>query len=163
MTSESNAMPSAFPLFMLSSEPVPERAPFVQTLGTGAIVSFEGIVRNSNDGKAVVELEYSAYSALAEREGSRIVRECSERFGLLAGSCVHRIGLLRPGDVAVRVWAASAHRHEAFQACEAIIDAIKASVPIWKREVYVNGDEAWVMCDGCSPRLSTRGERATPR
>ena len=61
-------------LFMLSSEPLPESPPFVPTLGTGAIVSFEGIVRDNNDGKAVVELEYSAYAALAEREGSRIVR-----------------------------------------------------------------------------------------
>ena len=138
--------PSA--LFRLSPNTLPERPPFAPTQAVGAVVSFEGIVRDNNDGKKVVELEYSAYPALAEREGSRIVRESIERFGLLAGYCVHRVGKLRPGDVAVRVWAAATHRREAFRACERIIDEVKATVPIWKREVYANGDEAWVTCEG---------------
>jgi molybdopterin synthase catalytic subunit len=132
--------------FMLLSEPLPARPPELPGLGVGALVSFEGIVRDNNDGKTVVELEYSAYPELAEREGARIVRESIASFGLLAAYCVHRTGVLRPGDVAVRVWAAAAHRGEAFRACEAIIDAVKASVPIWKREVYASGDRAWVSC-----------------
>jgi molybdopterin synthase catalytic subunit len=132
--------------FVLTSEPVPQAPPFSLTSSMGAIVSFQGIVRDNNDGKAVVEIEYSAYPELAEREGNRIVRESIERFGLLAGGSVHRLGLLRPGDVAVRVWAAAAHRREAFLACEFVIDAIKATVPIWKRETYASGDKAWVTC-----------------
>jgi molybdopterin synthase catalytic subunit len=137
---------TASPLFTLLAEPLPDKQPFPPMPGVGAVVSFEGVVRDNNDGKAVVELEYSAYQVLAEREGSRIVRDNIDRFGLFAGFCVHRIGVLRPGDVAVRVWAAAAHRREAFAACAGIIDAIKASVPIWKRETYVGGDRAWVTC-----------------
>jgi molybdopterin synthase catalytic subunit len=146
--------PNTHPLFMLSSEPLPARPPFAPTSSTGAIVSFEGIVRDNNDGKAVVELEYSAYPELAEREGSRIVGESIERFGLTAGCCVHRIGVLRPGEVAVRVWAAAAHRREAFHACELVIDAVKARVPIWKRETYANGDKVWVTCEGRTASLT---------
>jgi molybdopterin synthase catalytic subunit len=134
------------PLFTLLAEPLPDKPPFAPMPGVGAVVRFEGVVRDNNDGKAVVELEYSAYQVLAEREGSRIVRDSIDRFGLFAGFCVHRVGVLRPGDVAVRVWAAAAHRREAFAACEGIIDAIKASVPIWKRETYVGGDRVWVTC-----------------
>jgi molybdopterin synthase catalytic subunit len=134
------------PTFLLSCEPLPESLPGVLTSGTGALVSFTGMVRDHNAGKAVVEIEYSAYPELAEREGKRIVGESIERFGLLAAGCVHRLGVLRPGDVAVRVWAAAAHRREAFRACEFVIDAVKASVPIWKRESYADGDKAWVTC-----------------
>ena len=139
--------PSPRSLFMLSSEPLPEMPPFALTSRTGAVVSFQGIVRDNNDGKAVVEIEYSAYPELAEREGRRIVAESIERFGLIGGCCIHRIGTLRPGEVAVRVWAAAAHRLEAFRACELVIDAVKASVPIWKREAYANGDRVWVTCE----------------
>jgi molybdopterin synthase catalytic subunit len=138
--------PTPSPLFMLSSGSLPERPPFAASLGTGAIVGFEGIVRDNNGGRTVVELEYSAYEALAEREGSRIVTESIARFGLLACCCVHRVGVLRPGHVAVRVWAAAEHRQEAFRACERVIDEVKAVVPIWKREVYADGDRAWVTC-----------------
>jgi molybdopterin synthase catalytic subunit len=125
---------------------MPERPPFTVSPGVGAMVVFEGIVRDNNEGKVVTELEYSAYPALAEREGSRIVGESIERFGLIACCCVHRIGILRPGDVAVRVWAAASHRREAFLACERVIDEVKASVPVWKREAYADGASAWVEC-----------------
>jgi molybdopterin synthase catalytic subunit len=139
--------PTPQPLFMLTADPVPERPPFAVGVGTGAMVVFEGIVRDNNEGKRVTELEYVAYPALAEREGSRIVQDSIERFGLLACCCIHRTGVLRPGDVAVRVWAAGAHRQEAFLACERVIDEVKASVPLWKREVYADGGGAWVTCE----------------
>lgn len=149
------------PMFVLLAAPLPEKPPFALELGVGALVTFEGIVRDNNDGKAVVELEYAAYPELAKREGSRIVGESIERFGLFAGCCFHRIGVVHPGDVAVRVWAAAAHRQEAFQACELIIDAVKASVPIWKREVYASGDSAWITCAAPVAHQDHR-HRATP-
>ena len=110
------------------------------------MVCFEGIVRDNNEGKSVVRLEYSAYVKLAEREGTRIVREAIARFGLTNAACVHRIGVLEPGEVAVKVWAAAAHRGAAFAACELIIDEVKASVPIWKKEEYRDGRQSWVYC-----------------
>jgi molybdopterin synthase catalytic subunit len=151
-------MPSTVPpLFLLVAEPLPESPPFARMVGAGAQVSFEGTVRDNNQGKAVVGLEYSAYVRLAEREGARIVREAIQRFGLLAACCIHRLGALRPGDVAVRVWTASAHRREAFLACELIIDAVKASVPIWKRESYADGNSGWVTCEACTERAPHPG------
>jgi molybdopterin synthase catalytic subunit len=133
-------------LFALSSPPVGVQPPFAIAPGVGALVSFDGIVRNLNENRAVLELEYSAYAALAEREGERIVGEAIVRFRLLAASCVHRVGRLSLGEVAVRVWAAAEHRQAAFSGCGYIIDEIKARVPIWKRETYAGGERVWVFC-----------------
>ncbi len=103
-------------------------------------------MRDNNEGKPVLRLEYTAYEKLAEREGTRIVLDAVARFGLLAAACVHRIGTLEIGETAVKVWAAAAHRGAAFAACSFIIDEVKASVPIWKRESYGDGQQAWVRC-----------------
>jgi len=134
-------------LFVLSPNPLLDRPPFVLPVSVGAIVCFEGVVRDNNEGKSVLRLEYSAYAELAEREGARIVHDAVGRFGLSAAACMHRIGVLEPGEVAVRAWAAAAHRGEAFAACAFIIDGVKASVPIWKREDYRDGERAWVGCE----------------
>jgi molybdopterin synthase catalytic subunit len=134
------------PLFALTEQAIPVTLPFSVSPQAGALVSFEGIVRDHNEGRSVVALEYTAYVALAQREGERIVRDAIERFGLLAASCIHRIGTLAIGDVAVRVWASAAHRTAAFAGCAFIIDEVKASVPIWKRETYVDGKPRWVEC-----------------
>jgi molybdopterin synthase catalytic subunit len=133
-------------LFTLSVNPLPAAPPFSVPPGVGAIVSFEGIVRDNNEGKSVVRLEYSAYPKLAEREGARIVRDAIVRFGLANAACTHRIGVLEVGAVAVKIWAAAAHRDAAFAACASIIDEVKASVPIWKKEDYRDGGQAWVRC-----------------
>jgi molybdopterin synthase catalytic subunit len=133
-------------LFALSTDRLPTRPPFALPTSVGAVACFEGIVRDNNEGKSVLRLEYSAYATLAEREGSRIVGDAVARFDLVAAACVHRIGVLELGEVAVRVWAAAAHRGEAFAACAFIIDEVKASVPIWKRESYRDGERAWVAC-----------------
>ena len=134
------------PLFGLTEQAIPAMLPFPISSGTGALVSFAGIVRDHNDGRSVVALEYSAYVALATREGECIVRDAIERFGLLAASCIHRTGTLAIGDVAVRVWASAAHRTAAFAGCAFIIDEVKARVPIWKMETYVDGNPRWVEC-----------------
>jgi len=110
----------------------------------GALVSFEGRVRNSNEGKEVLALEYEAYEALALSEGTRVLEEALERFPLLAARCVHRIGRLEVGEVAVWVGVIAAHRDAAFAACRYVIDEVKARVPIWKKEHYAAGEAGWI-------------------
>ena len=116
----------------------------------GAYASFEGWVRDHNDGRRVLRLDYEAYEALALREGERIVQEALQRFGASRAACVHRIGELALGETAVWVGVSAAHRAEAFAACRWIIDEVKHRVPIWKKEHYVDGDSGWVNCERCA-------------
>jgi adenylyltransferase/sulfurtransferase len=116
----------------------------------GGYTSFEGLVRNHNEGLSVRHLEYEAFEPLAVKEGERIVAEAIERFGIEHAACVHRIGDLAIGEMAVWVGAAARHRDEAFRACRYIIDEVKHRVPIWKKEHYENGDSGWVNCERCA-------------
>ncbi len=116
----------------------------------GGYATFEGWVRDHNEGRAVRRLEYEAYAALAEREGERIVAEAIARYGVQHAACSHRIGDLALGEMAVWVGVSSKHRSEAFAACRYIIDEIKSRVPIWKKEHYVDGDSGWVNCERCA-------------
>jgi len=116
----------------------------------GGFASFEGWVRNHNEGHAVTRLEYEAFVELAEKEGARIVEEARTKYGVTRAACVHRVGPLALGDVAVWVGVSAAHRDEAFRACRFIIDEVKHRVPIWKKEHYVNGDSGWVNCERCA-------------
>jgi molybdopterin synthase catalytic subunit len=127
----------------------------------GGFTSFEGWVRNHNEGHVVTRLEYQAYEALALREGARIVAEARQRFGIPGLLCVHRVGELAIGDVAVWVGAASAHRDEAFRACRFVIDEVKHRVPIWKKEHYDNGDSGWVNCERCAADAAVSTGAAT--
>jgi molybdopterin synthase catalytic subunit len=113
----------------------------------GALVTFEGWVRNHNDGRAVERLDYEGYEALAAKEGRRIIGEALARFGIAHARCVHRLGALALGDLAVWVGVTSHHRGEAFAACRYIIDEVKDRVPIWKKEFYASGDSGWVNCE----------------
>lgn len=131
--------------FSLSPEPF-EIAPLRDALDdprAGAFAAFEGRVRNHNDGRAVHGLHYEAYASLAGAEGERVLAEALERFDILDARCVHRIGDLAIGDLAVWVGVTAAHRDAAFAACRYIIDEVKARVPIWKRERYAEGGEDW--------------------
>ena len=112
----------------------------------GACVTFEGWVRNHNDGEAVQALEYEAHAAIAEKEGARIVAEARERFTITTAYCEHRVGKLAIGDCAVWVGVSAPHRGAAFDACRYIIDETKARVPIWKKEHYASGATGWVNC-----------------
>jgi adenylyltransferase/sulfurtransferase len=116
----------------------------------GGFCSFEGWVRNNNEGQDVTRLEYEAFIDLAVKEGERIVQEAAQRYGVTKAVCVHRVGSLEIGDVAVWVGVSSGHRDEAFKACRYIIDEVKHRVPIWKKEHYVNGDSGWVNCERCA-------------
>lgn len=112
----------------------------------GAIVCFEGIVRNHNEGKAVLHLEYEAYESLAVNEAAKILNEAQQNFSIISAVCVHRTGLLNIGEAAVFVGVTSAHRDASFQACRFIIDEIKTRLPIWKKETYQDGAADWVNC-----------------
>jgi len=122
----------------------------VRDVSCGGFASFEGWVRNHNEGHAVTRLEYEAFTELAEKEGARIVAAAIEKFGVTRAACVHRTGTLALGDVAVWVGASAAHRDEAFRACRFIIDEVKHRLPIWKKETYVSGDSGWVNCERCA-------------
>ena len=119
----------------------------------GACVTFEGWVRDHNEGQPVHALDYEAYTVLAQAEGARILKEARAKFDLLTVACVHRVGALKIGDLAVWVGVAAAHRGPAFDACRYVIDEAKARLPIWKKEHYSNGTSQWINC-------ATRGEHA---
>jgi molybdopterin synthase catalytic subunit len=112
--------------------------------GAGAYASFEGWVRDNNEGRAVEALEYSAYRALAESEGGAILAQARTRFDILDAACVHRVGRLALGEMAVWVGVSAAHRGPAFEACRWIIDEVKSRVPIWKNEHYAGGGDQWL-------------------
>lgn len=115
--------------------------------GAGAYAAFEGWVRNHNEGSAVLGLRYEAYAPLAEAEGLRVVEESLARFDALDACCVHRVGDLAIGDMAVWVGVSAAHRGAAFDACRWIIDEVKSRVPIWKHERYADGRADWLHPD----------------
>jgi molybdopterin synthase catalytic subunit len=136
-------------------EPEPLRIA-LQDPAAGACATFEGWIRNENDGEEVLRLEYEAYDPLAVAEGERVIAEAIARFGVLHAECVHRTGLLEIGECAVWVGVSSGHRDEAFRACRYIIDEIKLRLPIWKKEHYANGDSGWVNCERCATRTDPR-------
>lgn len=112
----------------------------------GAIVVFEGWVRNHNEGKQVSSLEYQVYKELALKEGERILDEAREKFNLHGVISVHREGHLKLGEIAIWIGATSSHRDDAFKACRYIIDEIKHRLPVWKKEHYLNEKPEWVFC-----------------
>ena len=116
----------------------------------GGFAAFEGWVRNHNEGQVVARLEYEAFEALAVKEGERIIAEALRRFPVARAACVHRLGRLEIGELAVWVGVSAVHRDEAFAACRYIIDQVKQRVPIWKKEYYLNGDSGWVNCERCA-------------
>lgn len=124
-------------------DPAPLRAR-LQSPRAGALATFEGWVRDHHGGRAVLGLRYEAYAVLAEAEGERLLAEATARFGIVDAACVHRVGELAIGEMAVWVGASAAHRGPAFEACRWIIDEVKARVPIWKHERYADGGADWL-------------------
>jgi molybdopterin converting factor subunit 1 len=124
----------------LSLDAVVER---VSGSGQGGVVTFSGAVRNSTRGRAVLRLEYEAYAVMAERKLAAIGAELSTQWPGVRVAIHHRVGVLAPGELAVVIAASAPHRGEAFCACREAIERLKAEVPIWKKEVYEDG-EVWV-------------------
>jgi molybdopterin synthase catalytic subunit len=115
----------------------------VSHASVGGIVVFEGVVRDNARGKQVRYLEYDVYPEMAVQQIREIVAEAEKRWGVERVAVAHRIGRLEIGEASVIIVVASPHRGEAFDACRYIIDTLKTTVPIWKKEVATNGEE-WV-------------------
>ena len=115
----------------------------VASAGMGGIVTFTGMVRRHSRGVTVERLEYEAYGSMALREMTRLIAEIEGEIPGVVLAIEHRTGVLQVGDLAVVIAAAAPHRAEAFAACRAMIDRLKDSVPIWKKEVSDDGSE-WV-------------------
>ncbi len=120
-----------------------ELAAAVRTDADGAVVIFTGVVRERSRGKTVRALVYEAYGAMAQRQIQTLAEEARRRWSITDLAIVHRTGTLRIGETSVVIAVAAPHRGEAFDACEWLIDELKRTVPIWKKEVYTEG-EAWV-------------------
>lgn len=109
----------------------------------GGIALFTGAVRDHDHGRGVVRLSYSAHPSAAA-ELRRVAEKVAARYDVLALAAVHRVGDLTVGELAVVVAASCVHRDTAFDACRALIDELKATVPIWKHQVFSGGDSEWV-------------------
>ena len=133
------------PLIQLTREPL-HRDTLVAAVShpsVGGIVVFEGVVRDNARGKQVRYLEYDVYEQMAEQQIRTIVAEAKRRWSVEHVAVAHRFGRLEIGEASVIIVVASPHRAEAFEACRYIIDTLKTTVPIWKKEVATNGEE-WV-------------------
>lgn len=142
----SPAQPAAVIQFSLSAEAL-DVAALAATLddpAAGAVVTFDGRVRETNDGKPVTALEYQAYAALAEPIGTRILNEEAARHGILRATASHRCGNLEIGEAAIWLGVAAARRSAAFDAARAILERLKYDLPVWKKETYADGSSAWV-------------------
>ncbi len=109
----------------------------------GALVLFSGVVRNNNLGRGVQYLEYDAYPPLAERTLAEIAAEVRSRWEVTAVAIHHRIGRLEIGEASLLVAVAAPHRAEAFESCHYCVDRVKQIVPVWKKEVWKDGEE-WI-------------------
>jgi molybdopterin synthase catalytic subunit len=117
----------------------------VARAAAGAVVSFAGVVRDHDEGRGVLELEYEGHPS-AERILGEVAAEIAAQPAVLAVAVSHRVGRLEIGDVALAAAVSTAHRAEAFAACARLVDEVKARLPIWKRQVFGDGTEEWVNC-----------------
>ena len=133
------------PFIQITREPLDRNALIASVTdpGVGGIVVFEGVVRDNARGKQVRYLEYDVYPEMAIQQIRAIIAEAERRWNVDRVAVAHRIGRLEIGEASVIIVVATPHRAEAFEACRYIIDTLKTTVPIWKKEVAMNGEE-WV-------------------
>lgn len=133
------------PHLLLSDQPLDVLAALEQVSGpaAGGIDVFLGTVREVTQGRRVLRLEFEAYDRMALRQMAHIAQEAVSRWPIQAVALHHRTGVLQVGDVAVVIAVSAAHRAAAFEACRYLIDRLKETVPIWKKEVFEDG-EVWV-------------------
>lgn len=120
-----------------------ELADFVADPAAGAMATFVGMTRNTNEGRQVVRLEYECYPGMAEKEMGKIAEETLARWPIVKVAMIHRIGRVDIGEASVAIAVSSGHRHAAFEACHYAINQLKETVPIWKKELY-EGGELWI-------------------
>jgi molybdopterin synthase catalytic subunit len=133
------------PTILITSEPL-DRQALVESVthaSVGGIVVFEGVVRDNARDKQVRYLEYDVYPEMAIAKIREIVATAEQRWNVEHVAIAHRIGRLEIGEASVIIVVATPHRNEAFEACRYLIDTLKTTVPIWKKEVAINGEE-WV-------------------
>ncbi len=133
-------------LFLVTSEALePQRlTDAVRADESGAVTLFYGVARNNNEGRAVRALEYEAHDTLAEKKLREVGDEVLKRFDITGIGVHHRTGHIEIGETSLLVAVSSAHRREAFEACQFAVDRIKETVPIWKKEIWVEGGGDWV-------------------
>jgi molybdopterin synthase catalytic subunit len=127
---------SAIDVAALASEVASPRA--------GAVVLFLGTTRGVTDGRATLALDYEAYDEMAERILRQLANQAAEQWPIISCRIVHRLGRVPPGEPSVAVVVSTPHRNEAFEAGQWLIDRLKESVPIWKRELWADGTTEWV-------------------
>lgn len=109
----------------------------------GAVVTFDGVVRNHDDGRTVLELEYHGHPT-APSVVREVAASIAARDGVIAVAVSHRVGMLRVGDIALAAAVSAAHRGDAFRACSDLVDEVKHLLPVWKRQVFPDGTDEWV-------------------
>jgi molybdopterin synthase catalytic subunit len=140
-----SSLTSATPtLALVTTEPIDEAALCRAVLSptAGALVIFSGIVRNHDHGQAITSLDYQAHP-----EAQRMLAECCARVSEESGlpiAAAHRVGALKIGDIALYAAVAASHRKEAFDTCERLVEEIKHTIPIWKRQYFPDGVSEWV-------------------
>ncbi len=133
-------------LFLVTSEPLnaQELTEAVRVDESGAVTLFHGVARNHSDGRAVRALEYEAHGPLAEKKLREVADEVGRKFQITGIGVHHRTGRLEIGETSLLIAVSAAHRREAFEACHYAVDRIKEVVPIWKKEIWEDGDGDWV-------------------
>ena len=116
---------------------------FVADPAAGAMTTFVGTTRDTNDGRRVIRLEYECYPGMAEKEMTKIATEALTRWPIKKIAMIHRLGRVDIGEASVAIAVSSGHRHAAFEACHYAINQLKETVPIWKKELY-EGGELWI-------------------
>jgi molybdopterin synthase catalytic subunit len=127
----------------------------VRSDSDGAVLLFTGVVRNHDAGRVVAKLTYEAYEAMAEERLRAICEEVAAGHDVGGIAAVHRLGELAVGEVSVAVAVAAPHRDAAYRASRELIERLKQEVPIWKRERYADGEEAWL--EGTPPGTAEPG------
>ena len=135
-------------IYRITEEPIRPDALFdcVRSDEDGAVVTFAGVVRDNSLGRETEHLVYDAYREMAEKKLREIGAEIRAKWGLEHVAILHRVGRMEIGETSVLIAVASPHRREAFEACHHAVDRIKQIVPVWKKEVWDNG-ESWVEGD----------------
>lgn len=133
-------------MFQVTREPISVQHvnDLVKRPTDGAVVTFDGIVRNNFDGRSVQYLEYEAYAVMAEQKLAAIGEEVRQKFAVGEIAMLHRIGRLEIGESSIVIAVAAPHRHAAFEACAYAMDRVKAEVPVWKKEFFADGADHWV-------------------
>ena len=133
-------------MFRVTTEPldVQQVHNLVKSPADGAVVTFDGIVRNNFGGREVRYLAYEAYAAMAEKKMAEIAAEVQNKFAVGNIAMVHRVGRLEIGESSILIAIAAPHRQPAFEACAYAMDRVKEEVPVWKKEFFADGESHWV-------------------